>query len=93
MKLVDRLRSYEKLLIPVTLLLSNGKELNGIIAKVQQDFLTFSTQPYGAIDIKLDFIIAVGPLPPEQENPQPQVSAIPKGKPSRGRRKGKKRKK
>lgn len=78
MKLVERLRFYEKLLIPVVLILSNGKELNGVIAKVQQDFLTFSTQPYGAIDVKLDFIMAVAPLSPEQENPQPN--------PSKGRR-------
>lgn len=91
MKLVDRLRFYEKLLIPVVLMLSNGKELNGVIAKIEQDFLTFSAQPYGAIDIKLEYIIAVGPLPSEQEPPQPQFTALSKRKPFKKRRKKRKK--
>jgi hypothetical protein len=91
MKLVERLRYYEKILIPVILLLSNGKELKGTIAKVEQDFLTFSTQPYGALDIRLDFIIAVGPQPPENEITQPQLSGLNPKKPGKRRRRRKKK--
>jgi hypothetical protein len=92
MKLIERMRYYEQLLLPVILILSNGKELRGVIGKIERDFLTFSTQTYGAIDIKLDFIMAIGPLPSEQETPNQEVSATNQKKKKKVRRKGRKKK-
>lgn len=71
MRLIERLRNYEKLLLPISVFLSSGMAFEGTLIKIHQDFLTLSTTTYGVVDIKLNSIIAVAPLP--KADPPPRM--------------------
>ncbi len=80
MRLIERLRYYEKLLLPISVFLSSGATFEGTLMKIHQDFLTLSSTVYGAVDIKLNSIIAVAPLPKTDDPPSVPVNKTPRRK-------------
>lgn len=62
MRLINRLRIYERLLQEVVIYLTSGGFVIGTVVGIHTDFITLTTIPNGAIDIPYDSILAISPV-------------------------------